>query len=89
MSRIETVPTRDEIAKRIVESRRKRTRESFVKDHPTTTGIGIWRFKCDIKGWHEFTVLEAFASFGHRESEAWRNAGLGAAARANMKRRVA
>ncbi len=89
MSEIEPAPTRDEIAKRIVESRRKRTRESFVAGHPETIGFGIWRFGCNLKGWHEFTVLEAFATFGHREQEAWRTAGLGAARVANAKRRVA
>jgi hypothetical protein len=67
--------TRNQIAARIIKSRNENTFAEFVAQHPTTTGIGTWRYSCDRAGWHSFTVGKAMETFGKSENLAWRVAG--------------
>jgi hypothetical protein len=70
--------TRNQIAARIIKSRNENTFAEFVAQHPTTTGIGTWRYSCDRAGWHSFTVCKAMETFGKSENLAWRVAGKNA-----------
>ena len=67
--------TRNQIAARIIKSRNENTFTEFFAQHPTTTGIGTWRYSCDRAGWHSFTVGKAMETFGKSENLAWRVAG--------------
>lgn len=67
--------TRNQIAASIIKSRNENTFAEFVAQHPTTTGIGAWRYSCDRAGWHSFTVCKAMETFGKAENLAWRVAG--------------
>ncbi len=67
--------TRNQIAQRIIQARNENTFAEFVRVHPETTGVGTWRYSCDISGWHSYTTEKAMDSFGRFSNLAWRVAG--------------